>query len=54
MLKALRMIAQAHDARLDGIVGEDKAVFLAVLRRLAEQLGMDEYDEVDNQKRRVG
>ncbi len=54
VLAQLRMIARAHDARLDAIVGEDKAVFLAVLRRLAEQLGVEEDQQADHQKRRIG
>lgn len=39
MLKKLRVIARIHDARLDAIVGKDKPVLIAVLRRIAEALG---------------
>ncbi|MDX3805647.1 MarR family winged helix-turn-helix transcriptional regulator [Bosea thiooxidans] len=39
MLEKLRRIARAHDARLDAIVGADKAHFIAILRRIAEELG---------------
>ncbi|MDR3465067.1 MAG: MarR family transcriptional regulator [Xanthobacteraceae bacterium] len=39
MLKKLRVIARIHDARLDAIVGKDKPVLIAVLRRIAETLG---------------
>ena len=54
MLHELRTIAHAHDARLDAIVGEDKAVFLAVLRRLVEQLGMEEFGQAGGDKRVAG
>ncbi len=39
MLEKLKRIAHAHDARLDAIVGADKAHFIAILRRIAEELG---------------
>lgn len=39
MLKKLRVIARAHDARLDAIVGTDKPALIALLRRIAATLG---------------
>lgn len=39
MLQRLRAIARAHDARLDAIVGNDKALLISLLRRIAEELG---------------
>lgn len=42
MLKKLRVIAKAHDARLDAIVGKDKPLLIALLRRVAEGLGLPE------------
>jgi DNA-binding MarR family transcriptional regulator len=39
MLRKLRTIAKAHDARLDAIVGKDKPRLIAVLRRITEALG---------------
>ncbi|MGO9357609.1 MAG: MarR family winged helix-turn-helix transcriptional regulator [Xanthobacteraceae bacterium] len=39
MLKKLRVIARAHDARLDAIVGKDKEFLIMLLRRIAEALG---------------
>lgn len=39
MLKKLRVIARGHDARLDEIVGKEKPLFLALLRRIIEGLG---------------
>jgi DNA-binding MarR family transcriptional regulator len=38
MLRKLRTIATAHDARLDAIVGKDKPRLIAALRRIAEAL----------------
>lgn len=38
MLRKLRVIARAHDARLDAIVGKDKSLLIAMLRRIAETL----------------
>ncbi len=45
MLKDLRVIAHAHDDRLDAIVGKDKVMFLAVLRRIVGALTNTEIDE---------
>lgn len=39
MLMKLRVIADAHDAKLDEIVGEHKPLFLALLRRIVDELG---------------
>jgi len=39
MLRKLRVIARTHDARLDAIVGKDKPMLIAALRRIAEALG---------------
>jgi len=39
MLKKLRVIAHAHDAKLDQIVGEHKPLFLTLLRRIVDELG---------------
>jgi len=44
MLKKLRVIARTHDARLDAIVGKDKPMLIAVLRRIAEALGQPEME----------
>ncbi|MDC7786737.1 MarR family transcriptional regulator [Rhodoplanes sp. TEM] len=41
MLKKLKTIARAHDARLDAIVGGQKAALIAVLRRIVEGLEED-------------
>jgi DNA-binding MarR family transcriptional regulator len=42
MLKRLQVIARAHDARLDAIVGKDKPVLMLLLRRIVETLGQAE------------
>lgn len=39
MLGKLRTIADAHDARLDALVGADKPLFIAILRRIADRVG---------------
>lgn len=39
MLKKLQVIAKAHDARLDAIVGKDKPLLMTLLRRIVEGLG---------------
>ena len=39
MLRKLRAIAKVHDARLDAIVGKDKPILIALLRRISETLG---------------
>jgi DNA-binding MarR family transcriptional regulator len=39
MLRKLRVIAKVHDARLDAIVGKDKRILIALLRRISETLG---------------
>lgn len=39
MLRRLQTIARAHDARLDAIVGKDKPLLIALLKRIVEGLG---------------
>ena len=39
MLNKLCVIAHAHDAKLDEIVGEHKPLFLSLLRRIVNELG---------------
>jgi DNA-binding MarR family transcriptional regulator len=39
MLKKLQVIARAHDARLDAIVGSDKPLLISLLRRIVSTLG---------------
>ncbi|MCC2614046.1 MarR family transcriptional regulator [Neorhizobium sp. Rsf11] len=41
MQERLHIIAKAHDRRLDEIAGEDKAVLIAVLGRVAAALGAE-------------
>lgn len=42
MQERLHAIAVVHDARLDEIAGEDKAVLIAVLSRIAATFGMSQ------------
>lgn len=39
MLRRLRTIARAHDARLDAIAGKDKPLLIALLKRIVDELG---------------
>jgi DNA-binding MarR family transcriptional regulator len=52
MLRRLRVIAHAHDARLDAIVGRDKPALLALLRRLVDGLAAPAPQRPPN--RRIG
>jgi len=38
MLKQLRIISRIHDARLDALVGKDKLLLIALLRRIVDGL----------------
>lgn len=42
MLRKLRVIARTHDGRLDVIVGKDKPMLIAALRRIVEALGQSD------------
>lgn len=52
MLRKLRVIARAHDAHVDAIVGADKPKFIAILRRIAEALSAP--DEMSRAASRTG
>ncbi len=46
MLVRLRAHARLHDAKLDALVGADKPMLLAVLRRIASGLKQETGDEI--------